>query len=108
MIVASGVEFSKFDTALDEILLQLGNVKNGDISDWELTSARRAVITAINSTMDRPGGLEELYFDRTVASVPYDPMNLCDMVEKVTLDQIVQTAKEINPDLIYFLTNVNN
>jgi len=46
MIVASGVEFSKFDTALGEILVQLENVKKGDVSDWEFTSAKRYVITS--------------------------------------------------------------
>jgi predicted Zn-dependent peptidase len=54
MAVASGVEFSKFDEARREILAQLDAVKKGEISDWELQSARRAVITSIKSTMDKP------------------------------------------------------
>jgi len=103
MIVASGVEFSKFDIALDEILAQLGHVKNGDISEWELTSAKRAVITAIKAAMDRPAGLEDLYFDSVIAAVPYDPVALCDKVEAITVDRVIETAAEIEPDSIYFL-----
>ena len=103
MIVASGVDFIKIETALDEILLQLDNVKHGDISDWEMTSAKRAVITAIKSTMDRPAGLEDLYFDSTIASVPYDPEELCSKVEAITPDQVKRAAEEIEPDMIYCL-----
>ena len=103
MIVASGVEFSKFDTALQEILEQLENVKNGDISDWEFTSAKRFVLTSIRAAMDRPGGLEELYFDSTVAAVPYDPAELCDKVEAVTLGRVLETASDIRTDMIYML-----
>jgi len=103
MIVASGVEFSNFDTALDEIFAQLEHVKNGKISEWELTSAKRYVITSIKAAMDRPGSLEDLYFDRTIAPVPYDPAELCDAIEAVTLDQVVESAAEINPDTIYTL-----
>ena len=105
MIVSSGVEFSNFDTALDEIFAQLGHVKSGNISDWEFTSAKRYVITSIKAAMDSPGGLEELYFDSAVAPVPYDPAGLCGEIEAVTLDRVVEAASEIAPDSIYFLKN---
>ncbi|MCL2401542.1 MAG: insulinase family protein [Oscillospiraceae bacterium] len=104
MIVASGVEFSKFDEALNEILAQLQNVKDGDISDWELTSAKRAITTAIKSAMDRPAGLEDLYFDSAIAAVAYSPDQLFAGVEAVTRDKIVEMAAGIETDSIYFLT----
>ena len=103
MVVSSGVDFSNFETALDEIQAQLAQVKNGDISELELTSAKRYVITSIKAAMDRPGGLEDLYFDRAVAAIPYDPADLCEQVEAVTPGRVVDTASGIKPDTIYFL-----
>ena len=103
LIVSSGVEFSKFDTALDEIFSQLESVRQGDVSDWEFESAKRYVVTTLMAAMDRPGGLEELYFDSTIAAIPYDPVELCDKIEAVTLDRVLSTASEIKPDTIYFL-----
>jgi len=103
MIVSSGVEFSNFDAALDEIFAQLGHVKSGDISDWELTSAKRYLITSIKAAMDSPAGLEELYFDSAVAPVPYDPAELSEKIEAVTLGRVVDAAAEIEPDSIYLL-----
>ena len=104
MIVSSGIDFSKYQTALDEIIAQLGHIKNGDVSDIELLSAKRTVITAIKSAMDRPSGLLELYFDSLIAAERYDPEKLCEMIEKVTPDNVVETAGEIETDTIYFLT----
>lgn len=110
MIVSSGVEFSKFKMALDEIMFQLEQVKKGEISEWELTSAKRYVITSIKSALDRPGGLEELYFDSIISANPYDPVDICDKISKVSLSDIIKTASDITPDTIYFLsgTDISN
>jgi len=104
MIVSSGVEFSNFETAFDEILAQLENIKNGDVSEWEFTSAKRYVITSIKSALDRLGGLEELYFDSVIYSIHYDPARLSDMVETATLEQVVSLASGIKTDSVYMLT----
>ena len=105
MVVASGVDFSNFDPALTEILAQLESVKKGGVSEWEFTSAKRYVVTSLKAAMDRPGGLEELYFDSIVAAVPSDPVELCSKVEDITLERVIETASEIVPDSIYFLRN---
>lgn len=104
MLVASGVEFSKFRIALDEIMAQLEHVKDGEISEWELTSAKRYVITSLKSAMDRLGGLEELYLDSVLSLIPYDPLEICNRIEEVTSAQVVDTASEIIPDMVYFLS----
>jgi len=104
MIVSSGVEFDMLDAALEEIMAQLGYIKDGDIRDWELTSAKRSVAASVKQAMDRPGGLEDLYFDSLISKFPYDPADLCDMVEDVTIDRVVETASEIEADSVYFLS----
>ena len=104
MLVSSGVEFSNFETALNEILVQLENVKNNDISDWEFLSAKRSVVTSIKSALDRLSGLEELYFDSSLSVVHYDPTRLSDMVEAVTPDRVVRASAGIKTDSIYLLS----
>jgi len=104
MLVASGIEFSKFDTAFGEILTQLDNIKKGDISDWELTSAKRSIVTSVKSALDSPGGLEELYFDSAVCTVPYDPAELGNSVESVTLGRAIDAAADIKLDSVYFFS----
>ena len=106
MLVSSGVEFSNFDTALNEILKQLDCVKNGDISDWEFTSAKRSIITSIKSALDRLSGLEELYFDSILSTVHYDPAKLSEMIEAVTTQSVVDAASGIKLDSIYLLSGL--
>lgn len=104
MLVTSGVDFSNCETALDEILAQLDLVKKGSIGDLELLTAKRAVVTAIKTTMDRPAGLLDFYFDSRVSAARYDPNELCDSVEAITIDDVVEAASEVQPDTIYLLT----
>ena len=108
MAVASGVEFSKFDDALREILAQLDAIRRGELSDWELTSAKRAVITSIKSTMDKPSGLEELYFDQAIASIKYTPDELAALCDGVTAKEIADIASGVEVDTIYTLTGNSN
>ena len=108
MLVSSGVEFSKFETALDEILLQLESIKNNDVSEWEFTSAKRSIITSIQSALDRLGGLEELYFDSVISTIHYDPIELSDMVEAATLDRVIALASGIKTDSIYLLSGMED
>jgi len=107
MLVSSGVDFAKFDAALDEILAQLEDIKKGNISEWEFTSAKRSIITSIKSALDRPGGLEELYFDSVISTVNYDPVYLSDMIEATTLERIVSVASGIKTDSIYLLSGTD-
>ena len=104
MIVSSGVDLANFEVALEEIYTQLGHIKSGNVSDWELQSSKRTVTTSIKSAMDRPSGILDLYFDNLVAAKQYDPEKLCDLVEAVTLDKVVEISSGIEPDTEYFLT----
>lgn len=108
MAVASGVEFAKFDEALQEILAQLDAIKKGDVSEWELLSARRAVITSVKSSMDKPSGLEELFFDQAVASIKITPDDLAALADSVTLEEISEIASSIELDTIYYLSGASD
>jgi len=103
LLVASGVEFAMFDTVLDEILTQLDSIKRGDISDSEFTSAKRIISTSIKSSLDKPGGLEELYFDSIISAFPYDPLELSNMIENVPIERVINSASGIRTDSVYLL-----
>jgi len=105
MIVSAGIGPSDYGTALDEILAQLKRAPDGEVCDWELTAAKRSVITSIKQAMDRPGGLEEIYFDESVSDYPYDPYDLCKNIDSVDLGRVVESASEIAVDTVYFLSS---
>lgn len=103
MLVSSGIEFDKFDAAKAEILSQLDEMKNGNITDDELNAAKSGIASALRSGMDSQGELEGFFLSQTLAGLDYGPMELAQLVEEVTKDSAVSVAKSVECDLVYFL-----
>ena len=103
MLVSSGIDFSKLDEARDEILAQLENVKQGKISADELRWAKAGVASDLRSLMDSQGDLEGFFLSQTLDGRDYGPMELAELAEDVTAEQVAEIAAGIECDLIYFL-----
>ena len=104
MFVSSGIEFSKYQEAMDEIERQLEAVKNGEISKSELEGAKKAVVNALYSALDEPGGLESLYLDKSILGLSIEPEDLAAMAALVTAEQVSGIASHAKLDTVYFLT----
>lgn len=103
MLVSSGIEFDKFNAAKAEILSQLDEMKNGNITDDELNATKSGIASALRSGMDSQGELEGFFLSQTLAGLDYGPMELAQFVEEVTKDSVVSVAKSVECDLVYFL-----
>ena len=103
MIVSSGIEFDKFDAAKDEILSQLEAVKNGDFTADELEAAKRSISGDYRSLGDSPAALEGYYLDQALIGPDLSPAELAEEIEKVTREQVIEIAKGVELDAIYFL-----
>ena len=103
MLVSSGIDFSRLDEARDEILAQLENVKQGKISSDELRWAKAGVASDLRSLMDSQGDLEGFFLSQTLDGRDYGPMELAELAEGVTAEQVAEIAAGIECDLIYFL-----
>lgn len=104
MLVGAGIEFEKFDEAKNEILIQLEEIKNGNITDAELDAAKAGVASALRAGMDWHGELESFFLSQTLLGLDYDPEELAELAESVTADEIAAIAKGIECDMVYFLT----
>lgn len=103
VLVSSGIEFDKYQTARDEILTQLEAVRRGEVEQWELEGARRTLISAYLSALDEPGRLEDFWLGQAVAGLEESPEILADRLEQVTLEQVAESAQKLELDTIYFL-----
>ena len=83
VLVSSGIEFDKYQTAKDEILAQLEAIRRGDIEDWEMEGTRRTLIGGHLSTLDDQGRQDQF--------------------ENVTREQVAEAAKKLELDTVYFL-----
>ena len=103
VMVSSGIEFDKYQTARDEILAQLEAIRRGEIESWELEGSRRALIGAYRATLDDQGRQEEFWLGQSVAGLEDGPEELARQLEDVTLEQVARSARRFQLDTIYFL-----
>lgn len=103
MLVSSGIEFDKFQTAKDEIMAQLEAVRNGEIQPWELEGARRTMVSACLSTLDDQARQEEFWLGQAAAGLDGTPEELAGRYEAVTADQVSAAARKLELDTVYFL-----
>ena len=73
VLVSSGIEFDKYQTAKDEILAQLEAVKRGEIETWELEGSRRTLVGACMATLDDQSRQEEFWLGQASAGLEESP-----------------------------------
>ncbi len=103
MVVSSGIEFEKFQTAKDEIMAQLEAVRSGEIQPWELEGARRTMVSACLSTLDDQARQEEFWLGQAAMGLDETPEELARQYEAVTADQVAAAARKLELDTVYFL-----
>lgn len=103
VLVSSGIEFDKYQTARDEILAQLDNIRAGRIEDWELEGARRTLISSHLATLDDQARQEDFWLGQAAAGLDTPIEELAAQFESVTAEQVARAAGLLRLDTIYFL-----
>lgn len=103
ILVSSGIETKNFEKAKDEILLQHKAMTLGDISETELSVAKKSIINSLVSSGDSVLGLASLSFAKIMRGDLSDTKYLIEKIEDVTKEDLLAIAKRVTPKLIYFL-----
>ena len=103
MAVTSGIEVSKYNDALAEIMKQLGALTDGDFSEHELLSAKRSVANYYRTTQDSYAALEDFYLSQALIGPDCSPAELAALCEEIKADEVIEIAKGVECDAIYFL-----
>lgn len=103
MLVASGIDFDKFEQAKQEILLQLEEVKQGNFTEEELAWAKAAVRSDLEGIPDSSAQLESYYFYKIVNGMDLSPEEYIELLEQVTAEQVIELANNTVLDMVYFL-----
>ncbi|MBQ7411563.1 MAG: insulinase family protein [Clostridia bacterium] len=103
MCVTAGIEASNKQVAIDAILEQLENVKNAQISDTELDSAKKSLKNGYMNIYDSSFSMEAWTLNRELSNNYDTPTTEAKKVLEATKEQIAEFAKGITLDTIYFL-----
>ena len=105
MQISSGIEFDKYETAKTAILNELEACRRGEITDEELESARRALLSALRAALDVPARLDDYYVGCAIAGG--DSVEaFMEKIAALQKDDLVRAAQRIRLDTIYFLKGV--
>ena len=106
VLIASGIENSKFEVARDAVLEQLRDLCGDGLTEEELEQARRTKINALRSMQDVPRSMESYWQTRSMLDANEDIDTLIKRLEALTLDQVVSAGRSLRVALIYFLKGV--
>ncbi len=98
-----GVERANIEKAKAEILAQLEEIKNGNITDEEITSSIMALDNAVLQIGDTPSSYIGWYFDCFCDKDIITPEEHFKRFVEVTKDRIIQAARSLRPDSVYLM-----
>ena len=103
LTVGAGIDFDKEQLTRDEILRQLDACRRGEITQEELTAGKEALLSSLRATSDSPGAIEGYYATAHLSGLNMTPECYMEVVEKVSLADVVAAARTVTLHSTYFL-----
>lgn len=101
--VSSGINVCEFERAKTEILRQLDAIKAGNISEDEFLAAKKSILHWYRQIYDYPFEMFAFYNTRSMLGINASPEKYMKAFSEVTLDEVVEVAKNIKLDTVFFL-----
>ena len=103
LFISSGIEFENYQIALDEIIKQFEDIKNGVISTEEFENGKVYLLDFIKGMRDSHSALLADKLRNYFLEIDYTPEQQLDIVSNLTKEQIIQVASCLELDTVYFL-----
>lgn len=103
MLISSGIEFSKYTEAKEEILAQLEEIREGKVDSVEFSNARKEAMSDMRAVCDSQWALEDFYLGQVIKGLSCGPEEMVEELSKVTPEQCVKVARSAELDAVYFL-----
>ena len=104
IIIKCGIEIKNYKRALEIIKEQLRQMLDGEFSDQDLNSAKQLIIASYKSVSESQDGEVSYYFAQELSDKFVSIDESIEEVNNVTKAQIVDIAKKVQLNTIYFLT----
>ena len=103
IFVTTGIDSEKFALTKDAVLIQINDIKNGNISEKEFVAAKKSILNVYSAVADSPNAIERFYLGRIVNGIDSDIPEFIDKINALTVEQVIEAANKIAPHTIYFL-----
>lgn len=103
MLVQSGIETYNEEKAKTAILAQLEEIKNGNFTDEDINSSKKALADSFKSVSDSPEALETWFMSQSSSGKYLYPEDYIEMFNNVTREGIISAAKDVTLDTVFML-----
>jgi predicted Zn-dependent peptidase len=104
MMVMSGIDNKNYQQATEIIAEQLEAMKKGEFTDEEVGQTLAVIQNQLLETIDTSRGIVEILYHNVVSNKNVSLDEWMNEMQKVTKEEIVKVANQIELDTIYFLT----
>ena len=103
MVAQAGIDCENYQKALDAILKQHEDIKDGAFTDEEFEFSKAAIINALLSYKDDVGSMTAFYSSKFGKEKIDSLDEMCKKIAAVKKEDIVPVANRIKLDTVYFL-----
>lgn len=105
IFIRCGIEIDNYDKAVEIIKQQLEDMKQGNISEEEIESAKTNIMATIKFIPDEQDTAITYYFGQELSEFKMKFEEYEENIKKITKEQIVDLANKVEINTIYFLKN---
>ena len=103
ILIRTGIEINNYDKTLEIIKKQLQEMKNGNITKEEFDAAKTLIMSSVNLIPESEEDMIAYYFDQRLFDENLTVTEYYNKLKEVTMEQVIDVAKKISVDTIYFL-----
>lgn len=104
ILVQCGCEEENMDKAVEQILKQIEEIKNGNF-DFEFNSTKIGLTDSFNSVYDTPESIEGWYVSQIIDDKLLSPGECAELNNAVTKEQVIECANRVSLDTVYRLVS---
>ena len=105
VFIRCGIEIENYEKALEIIKKQIEDMKQANFTEEELENTKQYIISTIQEIKDEQDTQIAYYFSHELAKTDSSIEKYINDVRKVTKEQIIEIAKTVKINTIYFLKN---
>ena len=103
IIIRTGIELTNYEKAVKVIEEQIEDMKKGNISDFELSSARTLILSSLKLIPESQEDIMAFDFDQDIFNENLTFEQYYEKIENVSIDDIIKVANNMKINTIYYL-----
>ena len=104
IMVKAGIEIQNYQKALDIIRAQVENIKQGKFSDKDIENAKTYIVSGIKNIEAEQDTEVVFYMGQELNGLKFTIDEYIKDINSVTKEQIIEFARSLQMNTIYFLT----